>query len=649
MKKGILKTVILLSFLCSFSISFAEDSFDSSDIKGISIETIDTTDEASYKAESSSSTEPIEVDHLEEVTSETKEIEEIPTEVEFQSFYISVVKPDVIIWEEIDVNQKGTTTEILNQTFLVKEKKITEDNREFLLLVNHSNEEIGYVLSEAVSNEVGEQGLWQSNNQFVSFKSNAVNVYSSFTWSLKSLSNEKYLETLHAKGVYHHFNGKKYLSLYDGKGTWIGYVEESDLIVSSGRQGPFNATDKYVIISKNNYSIYQNFSWSVKNNTSKLMNNTYRVKGFYRHFNGLIYYSLYDGKGTWQGYVNQGAAKETQNAHGEFIGSNKYVTISNKNYPTYNSFNWNVRHNSGKLFEQTFRVKGYYHHFNGSIYYSLYDNQNKWYGYINKNAVKEGNGRQGSYIAENQYVTVTNPNYDVWQNFDWRKKGKSNVLHQKTYFVKGKYNHFNGSTYYSLYDNGGNWQGYVNANAVGFSRRVSTFLETTDEKILSHLNQHESSSFYLGTPYRSVLVTSDPNYVMSPRGKPNWYGAGMNCVGFVAYAYREGGANLNKIAQVSNQWGGPGNAYNWRNALTKNTDYSTFNSIEGLLASGKAKKGDIIYFEPNYFLPGPDPHIGIFWGNSSSHNRFFHSTVPGVKISNIYSGTPYSKVYLFPL
>lgn len=739
MKRSLLKTVVFLSFICSFSISSAESGISSSEEFKITSESSSVTESSSAETEmtsnsdinESSSSLINEGDATETSTSSTevpKEDEDDTDDVFFQSYYVSVIKPDVAIWESIDELQKGTTENILHQTFLVKEKITTEDEREFVLLINQRDEEIGYVLSDAVSSEVGEEGVWVSNNQFVSLKNNSIKIYKSFNWDLKLLEKDRYVETFHAKGIYHHFNGKNYLSLYDRDGKWVGYVESKDVVVANGRQGIFNSTDKYVVVSKKNYSIYQNFDWKVKNNTSKVMNNTYRVKGFYRHFNGFTYYSLYDGQGTWQGYVNKEAVRDTRNAQGDFIQSNKYVTVSKKNYPTYNNFKWDVRNQPGKLFEQTFRVKGYYHHVNGSVYYSLYDRNNTWYGYINKNAVTEGSGKQGGFIATNQYVTVTETNYDLWQNFSWKSRGKSVWLYQHTYQVKGKYNHFNGATYYSLYDNtgkwhgylnsngatvapgkqgiwlskyqkgiitkrnydvwenfnwkkkgntnsmynkeyqikgyynhfngatyyslydnAGNWQGYLNSNAVGFSRRASTYLGTSEERVVNHLKLHEYDNFYLGTGYRGLYGSPDPNYVMSPRGRPNGYGPGMNCAGFVAYAYREAGANLGKITQVSNEWGGPGNAYNWKMALTQNTDYSTFYSVNALLASGKAKKGDIIYFEPNYSLPGPDSHLGIFWGDSSSQNKFFHCPWPGVTISNIFSGTPYSKVYLFPL
>ena len=50
------------------------------------------------------------------------------------------------------------------------------------------------------------------------------------------------------------------------------------------------------------------------------------------------------------------------------------------------------------------------------------------------------------------------------------------------------------------------------------------------------------------------------------------------------------------------------------------------NTIEELLAGGKAQKGDVIYFEPvSWEEEDADCHIGFFWGDNSNDNRFWHS------------------------
>ena len=125
-------------------------------------------------------------------------------------------------------------------------------------------------------------------------------------------------------------------------------------------------------------------------------------------------------------------------------------------------------------------------------------------------------------------------------------------------------------------------------------------------------------------------------------------GVAMNCTGFVARVFANTGGNLSKITALSNQWGGVANAYNWRDAMRKKVPTHVFNSIADLLNSKIAKKGDLIYFEPNYNLPNYDCHIGIYWGDYPGHNQIWHETDTN-KISHIYSGAPYTKVFLFSM
>ncbi|MGX7205781.1 MucBP domain-containing protein [Enterococcus pingfangensis] len=176
---------------------------------------------------------------------------------------------------------------------------------------------------------------------------------------------------------------------------------------------------------------------------------------------------------------------------------------------------------------------------------------------------------------------------------------------------------------------------------------LSTFLGTTKSRIFNELQKHENDWYYQTTPFVGSLGINES--VMSPRGNPTRYGPGMNCTGFIATVARQGGGNLSAITRVSNQYGGPANGYNWRNALVPNIQYYSFRTVSDLLRSGQATKGDLIYFEADFSRPNPDCHLGFFWGNNSSHDRIWHSTFPSNKISQIYSATPYSKVYLFKL
>lgn len=186
----------------------------------------------------------------------------------------------------------------------------------------------------------------------------------------------------------------------------------------------------------------------------------------------------------------------------------------------------------------------------------------------------------------------------------------------------------------------------------GFSSRVAQkigvaeFLGITKSQLLNELQRHEYDNFYLGTPFKGLMLPS--RKVMSPNGAPNEYGPGFNCTGFVASAFERAGGDLTQITRRANAWGDVANAYNWRDALRPNTENYAFNSVNELLASGKAEKGDVIYFEPDYTKPGYDCHIGFFWGSRSNENLMWHSYDRNIK-SNIKSATPFTKIYLFKL
>lgn len=187
--------------------------------------------------------------------------------------------------------------------------------------------------------------------------------------------------------------------------------------------------------------------------------------------------------------------------------------------------------------------------------------------------------------------------------------------------------------------------------------------------LLTWLNSHEKDKYYIGTPYRGVSGSwDDPRTCMQPNGNvQSNYTAGMNCTGFVAHAFEKGGGNLNRV--TTRLSGAYANAYNWSDTVYNNDLKSyRFNTISEALKSGVLKKGDVIHFEPANGYSGTDNygntidcHIGFFWGNSPTDNKFWHSYHSGNGIdgnSSLYSGNQISQlvpksypyyIYIFPI
>lgn len=185
-------------------------------------------------------------------------------------------------------------------------------------------------------------------------------------------------------------------------------------------------------------------------------------------------------------------------------------------------------------------------------------------------------------------------------------------------------------------------------SAKALSPDLPTFFGISTSAITTELTAHQNDNFYLGTPYRGLYLNPDEDYCLSPNGAPTSYGPGMNCTGFVAEVIRRAGGDISRITNNSTGFGGAANAYNWRDVLSATTYADTFNTVSEMLASGTMRKGDIIYFEPDKTVTNYDCHIGFFWGNTPSENKFWHSYDPGGNIiSDIKAKSPAEKIYVF--
>lgn len=561
--------------------------------------------------------------------------------------FIVITKDNWTIWKDFNFNS-GTSTKALYQgTYRVTGYYYHFNGVKYLSVYDSKGNWQGYLNEGGAQVVASPGGLWYGTNQYVTITKNNGTIWKNFNFDTGSSTKDMYQRTYRATGWYRHYNGSKYLSIYDNNGNWMGYLNENDAQVVNNQGGKWNGTNQYITVTKNNWTIWKDFNFNKGSSTKSLYQRTYRVKGWYRHYNGSKYLSVYDNKGNWMGYLNEDAAQIVNNQGGKWNGTNQYITVNRNNWTIWKDFNFNKGSSTKGMYQRTYRVTGWYRHFNGTRYLSIYDHNGKWQGYLNEGGAAKAGGAQGTGFSMNKSVLVIKNGYSIWSGFNWKEKARTNSLINKTYQVKWYYKHMNGATYYSLYDHNGKWYGYVNSGAVRERKGVAHYLGNTRQRFLNELNAHQNDRFYLGTPFR-LAGFSNPEMFLVPNGVSSPYGPGMNCTGFVATVTRRSGGNLNRISGITSGVGGYVNAYNWRDVLMRNTEYYSFGSIDALLRSGRAQKGDLIYLEAMFTDPFYDCHIGIFWGNRSNENKFWHQVIDGNKISHIYSGTRYSKVYLFP-
>lgn len=273
-----------------------------------------------------------------------------------------------------------------SEIFHLTEKTFDRNGQEYYAISNKT-EFLGYIPTHYVTIAKGAHGSHHSYGKYVNIKGN-YDIWKGFEWKNKVPGSKYKNQTLHARGYYNHFNGSRYLSVYDNKGKWVGYINEKGTTLAQGQQGVYQKYGKYVTV-KGNYKIWGNFAWSKSIPGSKYKNKTLQVKGVYNHFNGSRYLSLYDSKGKWVGYINENGTQLAKNKGGIALSAKFNRKVVKRNYTLWNDLNFKKKKgNSNQYLNQTLYVKVQYNHFNGSKYYSLYNAKNKWLGYINANGTK---------------------------------------------------------------------------------------------------------------------------------------------------------------------------------------------------------------------------------------------------------------------
>ncbi|WP_204123157.1 hypothetical protein [Lacticaseibacillus mingshuiensis] len=346
----------------------------------------------------------------------------------------------------------------------------------------------------------------------------------------------------------------RYLELIDQNGAEIGFLNENATLQTNAN-GACLEVDRYVTVTKGNYALAQDLSGHAAKTTAAILNQTFRVKYVHPAASGINYLSLYNGTGKLVGIVDEGAVAAAPGSYGSCVQENRYVTITATNFKLYRNFAWQVARTSASVANQTFYVKYSHRAISGATFLSVYDKNERLVGIINESATDAAKGPQGTAELGHWYARVATKSAVVWRDFSWKTRAAGSTYTSQRLTVRGRYHHFNGGVYLSLYTSAGKWVGYVNQASCWDETGAASFLGTTRTKIVAELTAHLNDHYYLGTPYRGLATANAARY-MVPGGVSSPYGVGMNCTGFVSYVLQRAGAKLSRLTGLSNQWGG---------------------------------------------------------------------------------------------
>lgn len=248
----------------------------------------------------------------------------------------------------------------------------------------------------------------------------------------------------------------------------MGYINQN-AVTETTKYGIWQSAKGYITSPEDQLQSYSDLAnTKVKGFRGDLASSTYKVTGKYVAFDGSVQYSIYSLAGKWLGYVDATDQKLATGAQGTIVTDNigaPYFVTTKKGQTIWSSFDFHKGKSTTAYYQNTYQIRGVYHHANGSDYYSLYDHTGKWMGYINTKNGTQTDKTSGNWQSNNQTVKIAKRGYPIWHRFFNHQVNSTSKLMNKTYRTTGKYHNFNGSWYYSLYS-GKTWIGYVNATAL---------------------------------------------------------------------------------------------------------------------------------------------------------------------------------------
>ncbi|WP_143139467.1 hypothetical protein, partial [Enterococcus hermanniensis] len=276
---------------------------------------------------------------------------------------------------------------------------------------------------------------------------------------------QQYQKTFAAQSVIDQ-GGTEYYELSNSVNHLIGYIRSTSAEIAEGSQGKFySESNVYASIVSANFDLL-NEKFQKQGTTEKIIDHTFKIDGYYNHFDGKTYYLLSNINSQRIGIVESLAVETSKNASGKANIVNDFYSVVKDDQKLWLDLESDATGTTEKIMDQTFNVKEWYYHLDGKKYYALYDNSGNFKGFVEESSIKKASSRGGIWHSADYYVSITKNNWTIWYDFNFKNGNSTKNLYQRTYKVTGYYKHFNGTEYLSIYDNNGKWLGYLNADGV---------------------------------------------------------------------------------------------------------------------------------------------------------------------------------------
>lgn len=304
-------------------------------------------------------------------------INEWKNELKIENFnkYIYINEKNAKVWKDLNFKELyKNDKDILDRVYKAENLYTDSLGGKYLLIKDKNYQFIGFINI----NDITEINA-TSTNLSVQLKKENIKHFRNLFEDVKTDTKLSFNTHYKVKYTYRLPNNRIIYSLYDKNDKWQGYVLNKDV-----NEIKFEPYDERVEIIKNNYTVWGDFFGKKNLDTKSIYHKVFNAKGIYKDKNNnRTYLKIYDSKDKYLGILNISATKKVVPQ-----SFNKNVKVVSKNHKFYSVLFDTVRDKSQNYLNKKLHSKYLYKFSNGKIYYSLYDNKDKWIGYIEKEAVK---------------------------------------------------------------------------------------------------------------------------------------------------------------------------------------------------------------------------------------------------------------------
>lgn len=289
--------------------------------------------------------------------------------------YIYINDKNVKVWKGLNFNELyKNDKDILDRVYKAENLYTDSLGGKYLLIKDKNYQFIGFINI----NDITEINA-TATNLSVQLKKDNIKHFRNLIEDVKTDTKLSFNSYYKVKYTYRLPNNRIIYSLYDKNDKWQGYVLNKDV-----NEIKFEPFDERVEIIKNNYLVWGDFFGKKNLDTKSIYHKVFNAKGIYKDKNNnRTYLKIYDSKDNYLGILNINATEKVVPQ-----SFNKDVKIISTKYNFYNFLFDTIRNKSQNYINKKLHSKCLYKLSNGKIYYSLYDNKDKWIGYIEKEAVK---------------------------------------------------------------------------------------------------------------------------------------------------------------------------------------------------------------------------------------------------------------------